>query len=458
MRNTKKSKRPAPGIRRVGQDEYVVRVAMRDPVTGKHREKERRLQGVTMTQALTVREQLREELQELIDKGDGRRISATPRQGTYETLSAYAKRWLAHVERTGRKRPHVVARDVNKLDVHILPFLGHLPLDQIGKRELATWMEALSSQKRRDGKSYSKESLRSAWRLVVTMLRDAQVLADLEQDPTQGMRFHSKAEKTGTKHTLTRNELTALLIAADHETPDIRAMMWVIATTGMRFGEVSALEWEDIDFERGLVHVRRSQVEGKVFPTKTSTNRSVPLHPTVASILKEHRVWLERRRNPRGLVFPSTQGTYRSPSIMTKPMQRCAERAGIEKTVSNQALRRTVNNLIRQTAGEIAARAITGHATQAMTEHYSDVTVDEKHLAQQRALGGLVGVPVGVRPEFDENPNETIPVTPGKVMARPEGLEPSTPGLEVRSDSFPGFPSRPSRPLARRCRGGLCFC
>src|SRR5690606_19443809 len=118
----------------------------------------------------------------------------------------------------------------------------------------------------------------------------------------------------------------------------------------------------------------RSQVDGKVFPTKTSTHRTVPLHPTVATILKEHRAWLAARYKG-ALVFPSRVGTYRNSSVLRKPLQRCAAKAGIDKRVSNQALRRTVNNLIRQSAGEIAARAITGHATQAMTEHYSDVTV-----------------------------------------------------------------------------------
>ena len=38
---------------------------------------------------------------------------------------------------------------------------------------------------------------------------------------------------------------------------------------------------------------------------------------------------------------------------------------------------------------EIAARAVTGHATQAMTEHYSDVTMREKQMAGRKALGEL---------------------------------------------------------------------
>ncbi len=48
-----------------------------------------------------------------------------------------------------------------------------------------------------------------------------------------------------------------------------------------------------------------------------------------------------------------------------------------EKRVTIHGLRRTFNNLSRQVAGEIVARSITGHVTQAMTEHYSHVDAKE---------------------------------------------------------------------------------
>jgi hypothetical protein len=55
-----------------------------------------------------------------------------------------------------------------------------------------------------------------------------------------------------------------------------------------------------------------------VHATKTSTNRTAPLHPVVASILKEHAVWLRERCVLNGdvLVFPSRVGTYRHPTVL----------------------------------------------------------------------------------------------------------------------------------------------
>ena len=54
-------------------------------------------------------------------------------------------------------------------------------------------------------------------------------------------------------------------------------------------------------------------------------------------------------------------------------------------------LRRTFNNLSRQVAGAIVTRAITGHVTEEMTEHYSHVDRAEKLRAADQvvALAGL---------------------------------------------------------------------
>ena len=54
------------------------------------------------------------------------------------------------------------------------------------------------------------------------------------------------------------------------------------------------------------------------------------------------------------------------------------KRAGITKRVNVLRPPRTFNNLSRQVAGVIVTRAITGHVTGEMTEHYSHVDRAEK--------------------------------------------------------------------------------
>jgi len=398
---------------------------------------------VSLAQALEVQSELKRRLVEKLEREAEKRSAARVevRDADYETmtLEEYAKRWFVHIDQTGRKRPHVVDIDLRRYEKHIHPLLGHLHISDIGKPELTSWMGKVSQQRKANGQPYAKDTLQSAWRLLASMLRDAEVLVGIPNYAPNNLRFRVNAPTTRPKDTLTQAELAALLAKTDEESPDIRAMIWVQATTGMRFGEVSALTWDDIDFDKGFIHVRRSQVDGEVFPTKTSTTRTVPMYEVVADILREHKVWLSSRWFQRGeLVFPSKAGTYRCATVTAKPLRRCAEKAGVDKRVTNQALRRTVNNLIRQRAGEITARAITGHATQAMTEHYSEVTLQEKKAAGLVAFGGVLkSAKPTFTDEFEQNedvvdvglePQECASDATGQLSGGEEGWGTSHPG------------------------------
>ena len=56
------------------------------------------------------------------------------------------------------------------------------------------------------------------------------------------------------------------------------ALFTVAAFTGLRLGELRALQWRDLDFTNRLVYVRRSFTHGKASPTRrVGATRSVPM-------------------------------------------------------------------------------------------------------------------------------------------------------------------------------------
>jgi integrase len=125
----------------------------------------------------------------------------------------------------------------------------------------------------------------------------------------------------------------------------------------------------------------RAQWRGKVSTTKTGKTRSVPLVPELAVVLREHRECLVARQAKgleEGWVFPSAVGGLHPKEVLRKPLRKALNKAGIVRRFTVHGFRRTFNNLSRQVAGEIVTRAITGHATQSMTEHYSQVGGAEK--------------------------------------------------------------------------------
>jgi len=74
------------------------------------------------------------------------------------------------------------------------------------------------------------------------------------------------------------------IIAAARE--PYKTMFWLLATTGMRAGEMLGLQWSDIDFEKGLLNIRRSAWYGHVQTSKNKNSEAIiPLPvPTKNSI------------------------------------------------------------------------------------------------------------------------------------------------------------------------------
>lgn len=92
------------------------------------------------------------------------------------------------------------------------------------------------------------------------------------------------------------------------------------------------------------------------------------------------------------LLFPSTTGRWRSPTCLDKPIRRIALAAGITKHLSAKFMRRTFQDLGRAAdVHDLVVRAISGHATRQMQDHYSSVAPSEVRdgLAKVVAIAGF---------------------------------------------------------------------
>jgi hypothetical protein len=97
---------------------------------------------------------------------------------------------------------------------------------------------------------------------------------------------------------------------------------------------------------------------------------------------REHPTLRAEACGTTGSVFPS-----RAPSAAS------FKRAGINKRLTSHCMRVTSSNLIRQAAGDAAARAMVGHAKDStdMTFRYSEVDRSERLAAQKAAFGSWLG-------------------------------------------------------------------
>ena len=198
------------------------------------------------------------------------------------------------------------------------------------------------------------------------------------------------AEMDEPRNMLTADEMGRFLVVLRERWPQWYAIVFTQFATARRFGEVSALEWGDIDEEREVIKIRRGHWRTIVSTTKTGNRVTVPLTTELRTVLKawrEHMVRTQHRHVGSALVFPSRVGKpHFNSCCMSKAFIGCLKEIDVERCFSSHGLRRTANDLLRRIASGEVTRAITGHMTAQMTEHYSHIDPGEKRAAAEGIL------------------------------------------------------------------------
>jgi integrase len=134
-----------------------------------------------------------------------------------------------------------------------------------------------------------------------------------EQSERMGYRTTQRPKSSGSKCGTTLpaydfyspEEVWALVRAAATERDG--AIYLVAAFAGLRRGELLALRWRDVDFERRSLRVRGNYSHGRVVTPKSGKGRAVPMAPEVAQALAR----LSQRSDfngPDDLVFGRALG------------------------------------------------------------------------------------------------------------------------------------------------------
>jgi len=297
------------------------------------------------------------------------------------TVAEYAWRWLA------RKAPNLKPSTrhcyVDALR-EICPSLGDIRMADLTPGDVSDWFASLPAHL---GASTCNRYLR----VLRTMTRDAK--ADLRL-------VHWACDRVATRPTtrnseddpnaLSANELGRMLVAIREHEPAWYPLFATMAMTGMRFGEASALQWKDIDFNVGKVVVRRSRVRGMIGTTKTQgSQRTIPLVAELAAILQAHACRVKTALPEVEWVFPSATGKPPSSGALRKPILRAASIVGLRSRITPHGLRRTLNTLALQVAPVETIRLIMGHVTTDMTIRYNAPTLDARRDVLDRVTATL---------------------------------------------------------------------
>lgn len=406
-----------PGVFRVNDNSYRVRAVGTDPRTGKKKAREMLYEGISAQEAARMRSVLLDEIRTAAE--------AVARQ----RVGDFAKSWIA--SKAVSLDAGTASTYAKALEDHVLPALGDFWYDALTKADVQKWVDDCFSREweTRSGakRKYSRGAVHGWFRVLRAMTRDAVDALDLPRDPCARIRFPQEELREGS-NALTPVELVAFLDEMRASYPQHFALVMVLAFTGLRFCHASALAWEDWDEANGILRVRRKQVRGEVSPL-TKKKRApgvIPIEPELAEVLREQRERLEDADAPGfelGWMFPSETGTLRTPNSMDKAWAKCLEAAGVKRRFTLHGMRYTFTDLIRLSkADAVVRRALTGHVTQEMQDHYSNVGTDEKRTAIAGALKLLAATKEAKNGEQSVNRRESVNSGVNRTAGRSERL------------------------------------
>ena len=217
---------------------------------------------------------------------------------------------------------------------------------------------------------------------------------------------------------LTQDEMQRLLIQAKEE--GFYEMFLLDIATGMRRGELLALQWEDINFETGEVRINKQvqAVNGELIvsqPKTKSSNRTIILPPAMINMLQEYR-----KTNQSRWLFPSPvkEDSPRDPTSCRKRLSMILEHAGC-KHVRFHDLRHLFSTQAIQYGMDVKTLAATiGHASVETTLNiYSHVTDEMQRNAAQK-IDRAFGNRVPAQEEVRKDENMDTPVTSKQTQPR----------------------------------------
>lgn len=282
------------------------------------------------------------------------------------TTASYLTRWLAGLE--GRLRPATYGHYRLLVDKYLIPQLGTILIKDLIPDRIQFAYDTMIQ----DGAG------------AHTVIKAHAVLhAALQRAAETGLAFRNAADlvhppAAPEKEMLFWNEEESNRFLTIAQGSRLYALFYLALVTGARQGELSGLQWADLDWIRGTLHVRRQLArKGEMFaPQKTqASKRTIALGPGTLQVLRAHLELQAQERSIAGnawrdhdLIFTSNNGDpMRHKNLVDRYFKPLIKLAGVPE-IRFHDLRHTAASIMLSRGVPIfTVSKILGHARASIT-------------------------------------------------------------------------------------------
>lgn len=267
------------------------------------------------------------------------------------TFSEFAERWMQTYPAASYNKASEVESKRSILRAHLLPAFGRFRLDSIGAQQIEEFKADCAKR------GLKAKSVNNILTVLRCLLRSAVEWEELPKLP----RVRFERVRAPEFRFLSEEEAGCIVDAA----PDVtwRAAVLLGLHGGLRFGEIAALSWADVDFPRRQVMVRAAYSRGVLGTPKNGRVRRVPMTRAIADALDR----LDRG-GPHVLVVrgrPLVQDTA------IKRLRRICDRAGVRRCGWHVLRHTFASHLVQRGVPLAVIKELLGHSSLEMTLRYA---------------------------------------------------------------------------------------
>lgn len=310
-------------------------------------------------------------------RGIGVAADATVRQAAERYLE-----WFREHRKSVKETEHTI-------NAHILPAFADVKLAELTTPKLRAWLEALATQpakvrSRKDKPRFraapktaeEKRARRATANRVLNVMKavlnrafhDSLAADDIAW---RKVKPFAKADEARIRF-LTDAEAVRLINACPK---DLRALVQAALLTGARYGELTAMQVQDVDLRGERVYIHQS---------KSGRPRHIPLNAEGAAHFRE----LVKGKTGGSLVFERADGVAWGKNYQVRPLIEACDKAKIQPSVAFHELRHTYASHLAQAGVDLLTISkLLGHAdTRITSKHYA-------HLADRTLAAAVTKLP-----------------------------------------------------------------